>query len=80
MLLNKNTAVLSAIGAMISVQSGSSIAKYLFPLIGPAGAVVLRVGIAGILRVQQVVVKHGEELLEDYPSAELGEAVAVGAG
>lgn len=49
MRLNKKTAVLSAIGAMISVQSGSSIAKYLFPLIGPASAVVLRVGIAGLL-------------------------------
>ncbi|MDO4857666.1 MAG: DMT family transporter [Thermoguttaceae bacterium] len=49
MRLNKKTAVLSAIGSMISIQSGSSIAKCLFPLMGPAGAVVLRVGIAGIL-------------------------------
>ena len=49
MRLNKKTAVLSAIGSMISIQSGSSIAKCLFPLMGPAGAVVLRVGIAGLL-------------------------------
>ncbi len=34
---------------MLSVQGGASIAKYLFHLLGPAGATTLRIGIAGIL-------------------------------
>lgn len=49
MTFNKKWAVVSALGSMISVQSGASIAKYLFHLLGPAGAVTLRVGLAGIL-------------------------------
>ena len=49
MTFNKKWAVVSALGSMISVQSGASIAKYLFHLLGPAGAVTLRVGIAGLL-------------------------------
>lgn len=34
---------------MMSVQGGASIAKYLFHLLGPAGAVTLRVGLAGVM-------------------------------
>lgn len=46
---NKKWAVATALAAMMSVQGGASIAKYLFNLLGPAGAVTLRVGIAGVL-------------------------------
>ena len=49
MTFNKKWAVLTALGAMASVQGGASIAKYLFHLLGPAGAVTLRVGLAGIM-------------------------------
>ena len=42
-------AIGTALGSMISVQGGGSIAKYLFHLLGPAGAVILRVGFAGII-------------------------------
>ena len=47
--MNKKLAVTAILSAMISVQSGASIAKYLFRLLGPAGAVTLRVGLAGII-------------------------------
>lgn len=46
---NKQWAVGSALVAMMSVQGGASIAKYLFGLLGPAGAVTLRVGLAGLM-------------------------------
>lgn len=46
---SKKWAVVTALSAMMSVQGGASIAKYLFHLLGPAGAVTLRVGIAGTL-------------------------------
>lgn len=36
---------------MISVQGGASIAKYLFPTLGPAGTSTLRIGLAGILLI-----------------------------
>ena len=49
MTFNKKWAILTSLCAMASVQGGASIAKYLFHLLGPAGAVTLRVGIAGIL-------------------------------
>ncbi len=49
MIMNKKLAVTAILSAMISVQSGASIAKYLFRLLGPAGAVTLRVGLAGII-------------------------------
>ncbi len=49
MTFSKKWAVASALGSMISVQSGASIAKYLFHLLGPAGAVTLRVGLAGLI-------------------------------
>ncbi|MCL1668553.1 DMT family transporter [Elizabethkingia ursingii] len=35
--------------AMICVQSGTAIAKFLFPVLGPAGTVSLRLGIASLL-------------------------------
>lgn len=34
--------------SMLSVQGGASIAKYLFPILGPAGTSTLRLGFAGI--------------------------------
>lgn len=46
---NKQWAVASALAAIMSVQGGASIAKYLFGLLGPAGAVTLRVGLAGLM-------------------------------
>ncbi|MDR0970242.1 MAG: DMT family transporter [Lentimicrobiaceae bacterium] len=45
----KNVAVSVALLSMISVQGGASIAKYLFPMLGPAGTSALRIGLAGIL-------------------------------
>lgn len=49
MTFNKKWAIVTALAAMASVQGGASIAKYLFHLLGPAGAVTLRVGIAGVM-------------------------------
>lgn len=49
MKFNKKWAVCTALTSMISVQGGASIAKYLFHVLGPAGAVTLRVGLAGIM-------------------------------
>lgn len=46
---DKKLAIGSALCSMMSIQGGASIAKYLFHLLGPAGAVTLRVGIAGIM-------------------------------
>ena len=46
---DKRLAIGSALCSMMSIQGGASIAKYLFSLLGPAGAVTLRVGIAGVL-------------------------------
>ena len=46
---DKKLAIGSALASMMSVQGGASIAKYLFHLLGPAGAVTLRVGLAGIM-------------------------------
>lgn len=39
----------AVLGSIFSVQGGASIAKYLFHLLGPGGAVTLRVGFAGII-------------------------------
>lgn len=49
MKFDKKLAICTALAAMLSVQGGASIAKYLFHLLGPAGAVTLRVGIAGVI-------------------------------
>lgn len=46
---NKNFAIPAALLSMISVQGGASIAKYLFPYLGPAGTSSLRIGLAGVL-------------------------------
>lgn len=45
----KNWAVPAVLLSMLSVQGGASIAKYLFPILGPAGTGTLRIGLAGIL-------------------------------
>ncbi len=45
----KRLSIAAALGSMLSVQGGASIAKYLFHLLGPAGATTLRIGISGIL-------------------------------
>ena len=47
--IGKKTAVAAVLCSIFSVQSGASIAKYLFHLLGPGGAVTLRVGLAGIV-------------------------------
>ena len=49
MQFNKKWAICTALSSMISVQGGASIAKYLFHGLGPAGAVTLRVGLAGVM-------------------------------
>ena len=45
----KNWAVPAVLVSMLSVQGGASIAKCLFPVLGPAGTSTLRIGLAGIL-------------------------------
>ena len=47
--IDARLAVLAVLASVFSVQSGASIAKYLFHLLGPGGAVTLRVGIAGLI-------------------------------
>lgn len=42
-------AIASVLLAMVTIQSGASIAKQLFPLIGPAGTTALRVGFSAIM-------------------------------
>lgn len=49
MNVNRKVAVGAVFGSIFSVQGGASIAKYLFHLLGPGGAVTLRVGLAGLL-------------------------------
>lgn len=46
---NKSKAVPAALGAMICVQSGASIAKQLFPVLGAAGMSTLRIGLSAIM-------------------------------
>ncbi len=47
--ISKKLAVGAVLGSIFSVQGGASIAKYLFHLLGPGGAVTLRVGFAGLI-------------------------------
>ena len=49
MKVSRKVAVGAVLGSIFSVQGGASIAKYLFHLLGPGGAVTLRVGFAGII-------------------------------
>ncbi|WP_333607606.1 DMT family transporter [Arsukibacterium sp.] len=51
MTLNKTVllAVLSVLLAMVTIQTGASIAKQLFPLIGPTGTTALRVGFSALM-------------------------------
>ena len=49
MRTNRQICWLAAVGAMVSVQGGASLAKHLFPVVGAAGATLLRVGLAAVL-------------------------------
>lgn len=42
-------AVVSVLLAMVTIQSGASVAKQLFPVIGPAGTTALRVGFSALM-------------------------------
>lgn len=42
-------AILSVLLAMVTIQSGASVAKQLFPVIGPAGTTALRVGFSAMM-------------------------------
>ncbi|QIL84527.1 DMT family transporter [Vibrio sp. HDW18] len=42
-------AMLSLFAAMITIQSGASIAKQLFPLVGPGGTVALRISLSALI-------------------------------
>ena len=48
-MMKTRFSILAVLASVFSVQGGASIAKYLFHLLGPGGAVTLRVGIAGII-------------------------------
>lgn len=48
-LKSTNIAVVAALLSMVCVQGGASIAKQLFPAIGPIGTTTLRIGLSAIL-------------------------------
>ncbi|KMQ58827.1 transporter [Chryseobacterium sp. BLS98] len=48
---NSNLAISATLLAIICVQGGASIAKQLFPLIGPIGTVSLRIGLSAVLLI-----------------------------
>lgn len=54
-MLSKNSPVLLAVSAMllamVTIQSGSSLAKQLFPVVGPGGTVALRVGLSALILI-----------------------------
>jgi inner membrane transporter RhtA len=41
-------AVLLVLGGIVSVQLGAAVAKQIFPAVGPAGAVLLRLGVGAL--------------------------------
>ena len=49
MQLDRRVAVAASLGAMLSVQGGAAFAKHLFPLVGPDGATLLRIGLAALI-------------------------------
>ena len=42
-------AVLLVLGGIVSVQLGAAVAKQIFPVVGPAGAVLLRLGVGAVI-------------------------------
>ena len=44
-------AILSLFLAMMTIQSGASLAKQLFPIVGPGGTIALRVGLSALILV-----------------------------
>ncbi|MGC9551675.1 EamA family transporter, partial [Vibrio metoecus] len=46
-------AILCLLAAMVTIQSGASIAKQLFPLVGPGGTVALRISLSALIRSEE---------------------------
>ncbi|MDQ1704525.1 MAG: inner rane transporter RhtA [Frankiaceae bacterium] len=61
------------LGAVASVQSGAAIATKLFPVAGPAGTVLLRIGLSAVL-----LVAVARPTLRGRTASDLGWAVAFG--
>lgn len=58
--------IYSVILAMISVQSGTAIAKYLFPVLGASGVVSVRLGLASLMLLVVFKVKVFARKKSDY--------------